>query len=161
MGFDPGTSVGAQALIHLPITTTSWAPLGTSAQLQGGGADRTTCRHEFWGGTIIIAGCKGHEDWDKILLGPRSARVELECGDKHFWLIQCHEFIGAICFLIWALFLQLDFRTRYIYVFAKFFCWVNEITYPFESRTWRCSAPRMNFVIKFLCSNLMFMSLHF
>jgi hypothetical protein len=33
--------------------------------------------------------------------------------------------------------------------FAQFFCGVNKNTYPFESRTQRCSPPGMNSVIKF------------
>ena len=45
--------------------------------------------------------------------------------------------------------------------FAQFFCGVNKKAYPFESGTQRRSPPGMNFIIKFLCSNLMLMSLHF
>jgi hypothetical protein len=45
--------------------------------------------------------------------------------------------------------------------FAKFFCRVNERAYPFESRTWRRIPSRTNSVIKFLCLDLMLMSLHF
>ena len=45
--------------------------------------------------------------------------------------------------------------------FSQFFCGVNKKTYPFESRTRRRSPPGMNSVIKFLCSYLMLMSLHF
>ena len=74
---------------------------------------------------------------------------------------RCHESSGDVCFLIWALFLQLDFRMRYIYVFAKLFCWVNERAYPFESRTQRCSPLGTNSVIKFLHSYFMLMSLSF
>jgi hypothetical protein len=48
----------------------------------------------------IIAGCKGHKNRDKILLGPRSSRARLRHGDSHFWVIQCHEFSGDFRFLI-------------------------------------------------------------
>ena len=116
---------------------------------------------DFETSTIIIAGCSGHGNRDRFSLGPGSARVISERGDIHFWVIRRHEFSGDVCFLIWALFLQLDFRMRYIHVFSKFFCCVNESACPFESRTRRRIPPRMNFVINFFCSYLMSMSLHY
>jgi hypothetical protein len=45
--------------------------------------------------------------------------------------------------------------------FAKLFFLVNERANPFESRTQRRSPPGTNSVIKFLCSDLMLMYLHF
>ena len=45
--------------------------------------------------------------------------------------------------------------------FAKFFFWVNEKAYPFESRTRRRSPSGMNSVINFFCSYCMLMSLSF
>jgi hypothetical protein len=50
--------------------------------------------------TVIIAGCRGHKNRDKIPLGPGSARVGSERGDSHFWVIRCHESNGDVCFLI-------------------------------------------------------------
>jgi hypothetical protein len=49
---------------------------------------------------VIIAGCSGHKNQDKVSLGPESAIVELECGDSHFWVIRCHKSNGDVCFLI-------------------------------------------------------------
>jgi len=111
--------------------------------------------------TVIIAGCRGHGHQDEIFLGPGSARAGWRCGDSHIWVIRHHEFCGVVCFLIWELFLKLDFRMRYAYVFFQILCWVNERAYPFESRTWRRNPPWKNSVINFLCSYLMLMSLHF
>jgi hypothetical protein len=45
--------------------------------------------------------------------------------------------------------------------FSKFFCGVNERAYPFESKTRRRIPPGTNSIIKFFCSYLMLMSLHF
>jgi hypothetical protein len=59
-----------------------------------------TCGHGFRDKTVIIAGCRGHKNRDKILLGPGSARVGSERGDSHFWVIRCHKFSGDVCFLI-------------------------------------------------------------
>jgi hypothetical protein len=50
--------------------------------------------------TVMIVGCRGHENRDKILLGPGSARVGSRRGDNHFWVIQHHKFSGDVFFLI-------------------------------------------------------------
>jgi hypothetical protein len=42
----------------------------------------------------------GHENRDKVSLGPGSARVGSRHGDSHFWVIRRHEFNGVVCFLI-------------------------------------------------------------
>jgi hypothetical protein len=62
--------------------------------------DRTTCGDIFQGDIVIIAGCRGHKNRDRILLGPGNAKVGSRHGDSHFWVIQHHEFIGVVCFLI-------------------------------------------------------------
>jgi hypothetical protein len=41
-----------------------------------------------------------HENRDEISQGPGSARVRLRLGDSHFWVIQCQEFNGVVCFWI-------------------------------------------------------------
>jgi hypothetical protein len=130
MGFNPEAYAYAQTLMHPPITNVPREQLGTSAHvyyLKGEirpeprerGADRTTHGHKFRDDTVIIAGCRGHVNQDTILLRPESARVISEHGDSHFWVNRCHEFSGDVYFMIRALFLQLDFRMRYIYVLAN------------------------------------------
>jgi hypothetical protein len=41
-----------------------------------------------------------HRNRHDISQGPGSVRVGLRHGDGHFLVIRCHEFNGAICFLI-------------------------------------------------------------
>jgi hypothetical protein len=50
--------------------------------------------------TVIIVGCRGHRNRDKISLSPGSARVISERGDSHFWVIRCYESSGDVFFLI-------------------------------------------------------------
>jgi hypothetical protein len=80
VGFDPGTSVDAQALTNPPITNVPQVPLGTSThnyylkgaitQSQGRGMDRTTCRHGFRGkGQSSLQVAKGMQIEMKLFLG--------------------------------------------------------------------------------------------
>jgi hypothetical protein len=42
----------------------------------------------------------GHKNQERVSLGLGSTRVESRHGDSHFWVIQRHEFIHVVCFLI-------------------------------------------------------------
>jgi hypothetical protein len=46
-----------------------------------------TCGHGFLGDIVIIAGCRGHENRDKILLGLGSSIVGSKRGDNNFWVM--------------------------------------------------------------------------
>ena len=85
------------------------------------------------------------EAWRQSFLGNLMPRIQW-C---YFFFFSEHYFYNLIT--EWGILMY----------FAKIFCWINERAYPFESRTWRHSPPGTNSVIKFLCSDLMLMSLHF
>jgi hypothetical protein len=111
VGFDPGTSALPNAFNNSAhnqcATGVAWYirphllfKRCNPPRARGRGTDRTTCGHGFRDKTVIIAGCRGHKNRDKILLGPGSARVGSEHGDSHFWVIRRHESSGDVCFLI-------------------------------------------------------------